>query len=227
MKKYFNKYVRAGLIGGIGIIFAITAAILTTHTIDNQVHTQNVVVLKEDILPFKAITKEKLTYQEIPISTVPEDAVTNHKELQLTDLYATEYGFAKGSPLRKTYTSTKEHSKMGTSISLPKGKLEIGVATNLIQSAGDAIKSGVYVDVCAWVRKENSDAQHVITPKENPKMKHILVKKRLNTQGKIPDEGDSGGLIPAVAILEVTPEQATDLVKYQETGKVYLLPSGT
>lgn len=60
-----------------------------------------------------------------------------------------------------------------------------------------------------------------------PELSSLKVVKRLNAEGKVPDPADGGSLIPAVIVLEVTPQQAALLMEAQETGKVYLLPAGT
>ncbi|MOA68788.1 hypothetical protein D3C78_1965800 [compost metagenome] len=49
--------------------------------------------------------------------------------------------------------------------------------------------------------------------------------KRLNSEGTVPDPNAGNGLIPAVVVLEVTKTQAESIMEYQETGKVYLLPT--
>jgi len=223
LQKKMNKYVRCGIIGGIGLLFALTALILINHQINRQIHTEKVIVAKTDIQPFTAITQDQVEYKEMALSAIPADAIRDQKEVNFADLFTTEYGWVKGSPMRKGYTSTQAESKLGTVIGLPKNKKEIGVTTNLTQSAGGSVKAGIYVDVYAWV--EDQKQKRVMTPKENPHLTHILVKNIVNAQGKSEAEENNNNT-PAVAVLEVTPEQATSLVTYQEQGKVYLLPAG-
>lgn len=223
MKRYWNKYTRSIVIVATGLIIGLVAIMYNQHLIDSQVETSQVVVLKEDIAPFAKITKEQLEYQNMTISSIPEDAVRDAKELDLDNMYASEYGLIKGSSLRKSYVTTKEQSKLGTAIGLKNGMFEIGVATTLAQSAGDGIKPGVYVDAIAFVHNDQSGLGKTI---EDPKLKNILVKKRLNSEGTEPNSNSGNSLIPIVAVLEVDKGQAKALMEYQETGKVYLLPSG-
>ncbi|BFH18138.1 hypothetical protein J6TS7_38210 [Paenibacillus dendritiformis] len=223
MKRFWNKYTRTGLIALLGVIIGLVAVLINQSNIDAQVKTNQVIVMKEDIPPFGKITKESLEYQDLTVSSIPEDAVKDAKELDFDNLYASEYGLIKGSPLRKSYVTTQEQSKLGTAVGLKDGMFEIGVTTTLAQSAGDGIKPGVYVDAIAFVHNDQTGIGKTI---EDPKLKNILVKRRLNSEGTEPSSTSGNSLIPVVAVLEVNKGQAKALMEYQETGKVYLLPSG-
>ncbi|EJW14340.1 Flp pilus assembly protein CpaB [Paenibacillus alvei] len=223
MKRFWNKYTRAAIITLTGILLGIVVVLINKSEINSQVHTERVIVLKEDITPFGKVSKEQLEYQEITISSIPDDAVRDAEELNFDNLYASEYGLIKGSPLRKGYLTTQEQSKLGTAVGLKDGMVEIGVTTTLAQSAGDGIKSGVYVDAIAFVHDDRTGTGKTV---EDPKLRKLLIKKRLNSEGTEPNTGTGNSLIPIVAVLEVNKEQAKALMEYQETGKVYLLPSG-
>lgn len=227
MKRFWNKYTRTAIIVFVGIGLALIGFIINENKISNSIQTKQVIIVKEDITPFKAITKESLQYQEVVISAVPNDAIENADDLNFDDLYAGEVGFSKGAILRKGYITNAQDSKVGTALGLSKGKVEVGVQTTLAQSAGDGAKPGVYVDVVAVITDERTGESKKITKKENPNLSNLLVIRRLNAEGTTPDIESGKSLIPTVVVLEATTEQAADLVQYQEAGKVYLTPSGT
>lgn len=189
----------------------------------NQVETELVAVAKEDIPPFTKITEDNLEMLEKVVAEVPSDAVKDRKEVNFDNAYASDYGFMKGAPIRKSYITTAEESKLGTSVGLKEGMREIGVRTDLAQSAGNDVKPGVYVDAIAFIR---DDITGLSIKKIDPKLKNIKVLKLLNSEGTVPDPNVGNSLIPAVVVLEVSSKQAEELMAYQETGKVYFLPSG-
>ncbi|MDF9841935.1 MULTISPECIES: Flp pilus assembly protein CpaB [unclassified Paenibacillus] len=224
MKKLWNKYTRSALIIVLGLILALVAFQLNRKNIAEQVQTEKIIVAKEDIAPFTALSKEQLEFREIVLSEVPEDAITSAETLDFNDAYASQYGFLKGTPIRQSLVTTAAASGIGTAVSLKEGMRQIGVKTDLVLSSGDEVKPGILVDAYAFVSDTatGQSKQMVL-----PELSSLKVVKRLNSEGKVPDPADGGSLIPAVIVLEVTPKQAALLMEYQETGKVYLLPAGT
>lgn len=225
LKKFWNKYTRGGLIIVVGLGFALIAALINQNMLNSQIQTESIIVVKEDIAPYKAITKEQLMHQEVALSAVPLDAISNADELDFSNLYAGEYGFSKGSALRKDYLTTSEDSKLGTALGLPEGMVEVGIQTTLAQSAGDGAKPGVYVDAVAITSNTTGQSQK-ITKQQNPNLANLLVVKRLNAEGMEPDPESGNSQIPAVVVVQVTEAQAADLAMYQEQGKLYLTPAG-
>ncbi|NOU80778.1 hypothetical protein GC101_18100 [Paenibacillus sp. LMG 31459] len=223
MKRFWNKYTRALTLIILGIAILVVVNIVQSKNISNQVDTQRIVVAKQDIAPFTEITKDKLQYRDVVLSEVPVDAVLDAGELKFGDLYAGEYGIRSNEPVRTTYNTTSLNSQVGSSIGLKEGMTEIGIATDLARSAGDDAKPGVYVNIIAYVRDEATNVSRKVV---DPKLTNIKVLKRLNSEGTTPDAASGDSLIPAVVVLEVTPEQAAAIMEYQETGKVYLLPLG-
>lgn len=226
MKKYWNNYTRVGVLVLTGIVLLIVGYKMTSNKIDSQVQTKQIIVSKEDIAPHARITKDKLEFQEVTLSAIPEDAVFEVNELNFEDLYATEYGVIKGAPLRKSYLTTEEKSKLGNVVGLKEGYVDVAVTTSLAQSAGDGIKPGTYADVYAFIRDERTGDVKLIGPKQNPNFQNVLVKQRLNAEGTIPDPASGKSLIPAVAVLEVKREFAGDFVEVENKGKVHLAPAG-
>lgn len=223
LKRFWNKYTRALSFIVIGLVILIGVNTVQNRNISQQVETQRVVVAKQDIAPFTEITKDKLQYREIVLSEIPTDAVLDAEDLKFGDLYAGEYGIRNNEPVRTTYNTTSLNSEVGSSIGLKEGMTEIGIATDLVRSAGDDAKPGVYVNVIAYVRDEATNLSKKVV---DPKLTNIKVLKRLNSEGTAPDAASGNSLIPVVVVLEVTVEQAAAIMEYQESGKVYLLPVG-
>ncbi|MNW32168.1 hypothetical protein D3C74_91040 [compost metagenome] len=226
LKRFWNKYTRAGLIIFVGLAFALIAAVINQNNLESQIKTKQIIMTKEDIPPYKAISKDQLEYQDVIISAIPEDAILNADNLDFTDLYTGEYGFSKASPLRKNYLTTAQESKLGSALGLSEGMVEVGIQTTLAQSAGDGTQAGVYVEAIAILQEEQTGQTVKITKKENPNLAKLLVIRRLNTEGLSPKSTEEKGVVPSVVVVEATPEQAADLVYYQEKGKVYLTPAG-
>ncbi|GGG06189.1 hypothetical protein GCM10010912_58520 [Paenibacillus albidus] len=224
MKKLWNKYTRSALIVLLGLVIALVAFKMNQNQIAEQVKTQKIIVAKTDIAPYAAITKEVLEYREVVLSEVPDDALKSPDELDFKDAYASKYGFLQSTPIRKSLITTAAASGMGAAVSLKAGMRQIGVKTDLAMSSGDEVKPGIVVDAYAYVSDPTTGRSTSVVVPELSKLKVI---KRLNSEGKVPDPVEGGSLIPAVVVLEVTPKQASLLMEYQESGKVYLLPAGT
>lgn len=224
MKKLWNKYTRSALIVLLGLILALVAFQLNSRNIAEQVQTKKIIVATTNIDPYMPITKDQLKFREMVVSEVPEDALETADELDFSDAFASKYGFMAGAPIRKSLVTTAAASGMGAAVSLKEGMRQIGVKTDLVLSSGDEVKPGILVDAYAFVSDTaTGQSKKMILPE----LSSLKVVKRLNAEGKVPDPADGGSLIPAVIVLEVTPQQAALLMEAQETGKVYLLPAGT
>ncbi|MBA9086491.1 Flp pilus assembly protein CpaB [Fontibacillus solani] len=219
-EKLWNKYTRSGLIVLVGVIFALIGFKLTQSNIAQHVQTQRVIVAKEDIAPFTELTKDMLEYEDRVISAIPSGAINDASQISFGDAYTSEFGIIKGSTLQAHLITTAAQSQMGSLVSLKPGYTEIGVKTDLVLSAGDEAKPGVLVDVIAYVQKESESIKV-----SDPSLTGIRVLKRLNSEGTVPDPNAGNSLIPVVVVLEVTKAQAESIMEYQESGKVYLLPT--
>lgn len=224
MKKLWNKYTRSALIVLLGLILALVAFQLNSRNIAQQVQTKKIIVATSTIDPYMPITKAQLKFREMVVSEVPEDALETADELDFSDAYASKYGFMAGTPIRKSLVTTAAASGMGAAVSLQEGMRQIGVKTDLVLSSGDEVKPGILVDAYAFVSDTATGQSKKMVL---PELSSLKVVKRLNAEGKVPDPAEGGSLIPAVIVLEVTPQQAALLMEAQETGKVYLLPAGT
>lgn len=223
MKKIWNKWTRGILIIIVGVAIASAAFFMNKSSIDNQVQEKKIIVAKEDISPFGEITKSNVEYKNVVLSEVPPDAITDSKQIKFGDAFASKYGLVKGTPLQPQYITTAAQSQLGSAVGLKNGMYEIGVKTDLAASAGNEIKVGNLVNATAFITAgENGKG----VPVSNPNLKNMRVLKVLNSEGKTPDPESGGSLVPAVIVLEVTYQQALQLMEYQETGKVYLLASG-
>ena len=226
-KKTWNKYTRAGLIVLLGLLFAMIAYTLNNNKIAEQVQTKRVIVAKEDIAPFEMLTKEKLEFKEVVVGEVPPDAIDNAEQIKFEDAYASKYGFLKGSSLRSNYITTAAKSELGAGVGLKEEMRLIGIKTDLVLSAGNEVKAGLLVDAIAYVQSQDAERGGSVPKKMiDPDLSKLEVVKLLNAEGTSPDAAGNS-LIPNVVVLKVTAEQAGKLMEYQETGKIYLLPTGT
>jgi len=223
LKKYWNKYTRSALIVLVGMILALIAFQLNNKQIAEQVQTRKIIVAKINISPYMPVTKEQLEYRNVVISEVPNDALDTPEDIDFNDVFASKYGFIQGMPIRTSLITTAADSELGTAVTINEGMRQIGIKTDLALSSGDEVKPGILVDAYAFITDSAGQGKSVVAPE----LAGLKVVKRINSEGKVPDPAGSGSLVPAVVVLEVTPQQAAQLVEYQETGKVYLLPSGT
>ncbi|QDA30208.1 Flp pilus assembly protein CpaB [Paenibacillus polymyxa] len=224
MKKYWNKYTRAIFFFLVGAVLVITAFTMNQAQIDSQVQTKRIIVTKENVEPYGELKKENLEFKDVVISEVPDDAIMDQKSIQFGDAFASKFGFVQGTPIRSSYITDAKTSKLGSAIGLKKGRVEIGVKTDLVLSAGNEIRPGILVDAQAFITN-GSEGRGI--RKVDPDLKGLLVKKVTNSEGMTPDsESTNNNMVPAAITLEVAPEQAARIMEYQETGKVYLLPAG-
>lgn len=225
MKKFWTKRTRNILTIILGVLLALILGMYSKSMIQSKVHTTNVVVALTDIAPNQPITSDQLNPNaKMVISEVPSDAITDISQLDLKDTFTSEYGFKKGEPIRKSYVTSAKDSRLGTSVGLAKGMVEIGVKTDLAQSAGNGIHPGIFVQVQAFLT--NGVEGRGVT-KSDDDMKKILVKRVVNSEGLSTEENkENGNMVPAAVVLEVSPDQARRIMLYQETGKVYLSPAG-
>lgn len=227
-KKWWNKYTRSGLIFTLAIIFAFVAFKLNSNMLAEQVQTKTVIVAKEDIAPFEMLTKEKLEFREVVVGEVPSDAIDNADDINFDDAYASKFGFLKGSSLRSSYITTAAKSELGAGVGLKDGMRLIGIKTDLVLSAGNEVKAGMLVDAIAFIQAQDNERGGSVSEKViDPTLSKLEVVKLLNAEGTAPDAAAGNSLIPNVVVLKVTTEQAGKLMEHQETGKIYLLPTGT
>jgi Flp pilus assembly protein CpaB len=227
MKNVWNKYTRAFVIILFASLLSLTAFYLNQQFIESKIETKRIVVAKEHVPPHTNIS-DLIEYREVVVSEIPQDAIYDINDIKGDEPWFTEeIGLTKGYPIKKSMISTASKTVFGPSSELEgKETRFIGVATDQVRSAGDYIHAGVRVDAYVFIPPALDLPEQVISPQDNPKLANLLVHDRQNSQGKDPSDTEGREAIPAVAILEVTPDVAKDLVKYQEIGKVYLLPTG-
>lgn len=208
----------------VGVVMAGVAYNLTENSVASQVQTEQIIVAKENIPPHTKISKEMLEFQDKVISEIPGDAVKNADDIKFGDTYTGEYGFLKGTAIRSELVQSAEQSPYGSALGLKEGMVEIGLKTDLVQSAGANVKPGILVDIYAALTEEQSTR---VIGKADPDLANILVKNVLNAEASEINQADANGSkVPAVVVVEVNDKQAQKLMVYQESGKIYLLPAG-
>ncbi|OUM86612.1 MAG: hypothetical protein BAA01_11425 [Bacillus thermozeamaize] len=228
MKRLWNKTTRRILILTLSLILGYAGVALQQSIVKKQTTTERVVVAAETILPYGTLAG-KLTTRAVVKSEVPDDAIRDLAELDGQEWFAGEIGFVEGMPLRKSLLVTAKDSKFGQALALKDGRMLIGLQTDQVRSAGDSIKPGTVADAYVYIPGTPETPARTITPADDPNLKGLLVVDRQNHNGYEPQKDGSNNQnpIPAIAIIETDkPSVAAALIRYQEEGKVYLVPTG-
>ncbi|CAN7767077.1 hypothetical protein LJR153_007306 [Paenibacillus sp. LjRoot153] len=233
MGRYWTKTTRNLVILFIGIAVTIASYLIAMKFITSHTTTKMVLVASEDLKPFSTI-KEQVKLREIVTSEIPDDSLYNKTELEGDEWFVGEIGIQKDQPLRKSKITHSKGTPFGIGLGLPENKRLIGVKTDLSLSAGDNAKPGVMVDAFVYIKPTNTGAidretgqppkGKVITPKDDARLKGLLVRDHLNSEGYTVNETAGKSVIPQTVVLEVNDDTFTALVQYQEEGKVYFGP---
>lgn len=229
MKKFWSRGLRNTLIALVSLCIAGAGVFLQNRYVNNRTDTESIVVAKQNIKPYGKLD-EQLTTREVVKSEVPEDAIRSLDELQPNeDWVSGELGIAEGQPIRKSLVTPAKDSAYGDSVALEEGKMFVGIQTDQVRSSGDYIKPGVIADAYVYIAADADRPAQTITPATDPNLKGLLVKDRQNQDGYEPQrEGEqSNDPIPAIAIIETDKASVAEaLIRYQEEGRVYLVPVG-
>lgn len=228
MKRFWNKTTRRVLILILSLILGYAGVALQQSIVQKQTTTERVVVAAETILPYGSVAG-KLSTRAVVKSEVPDDTIRDLSELKGEEWFAGEIGFAEGMPIRKSLLVTAKESKFGQTLALKDGRMLIGLQTDQVRSAGDSIKPGTIADAYVYIPGTPEAPSRTITPADDPNLKGLLVVDRQNQNGYEPSKDGAGNQnpIPAIAIIETDkPSVAAALIRYQEEGRVYLVPTG-
>lgn len=223
LDRYLNRTTRVLLLIVVGLIVFMVSYKWQQAKLADQRVTVPVLVAKADILPYQELDDTNSEVQQRVKSDVPMDALTDIKQLDNGQRYASAIGFTQGSMIRQNYLTTASQSQKGSSIALKQGEYELGVKVDLPTAAGGEVRAGSKVDVIAYVGRDNQG-----TVRSDPVLKGIEVQTVLDSQGGIINSSDTDGnrTVPGVVVLRVNEQQRNLIVGYQESGKVYLAPAG-
>lgn len=227
-KKFWNKATRRILIIFSSLLLAGGAVMIQTVIVNNQTTTRLVYVATDNLTPYSNIAG-KLVQRSVVQSEIPEDAITDLKVLDGQTWVTKEIGIPKGIPVSKSFLIPAKESKYGEALELKDGAMFIGVQTDQVRSAGDMIKPGTVADAYVYIPGDDRTPAKLISPKDDPLLKGLLIKDRQNQNGYEPKKEGEGNQnpIPAIAVVETTnADVAAALIKYQEEGKFYFVPTG-
>ncbi|MBY9079577.1 hypothetical protein KIH86_08435 [Paenibacillus sp. HN-1] len=225
MKRLWTQTTRRLVILLFALLLAGAGVIIQNRIVSNRTEMVNIAVASENVQPN---TPVKWKFRNVVKSEAPADAITDAKELEGQDWVVDEVGIPKDIPIGKSMLVKAQDSKYGPSATLGKGSMFVGVSTDQVRSAGDYIKPGVRVDAYVYVKNDAERTTTLITPGNDPLLKNLLIKDRQNQNGFEPKSEDNQNPIPAIAIIETdNPKVAAALIRYQEEGRVYLVPTGT
>lgn len=213
----------------LALIFSATFYINRLY-IKKNTDMENVAVTTKKITPYSKLLKTDLKLKKKVKSEIPEDAIYNINELfkDKEVLYAGELGFGEGDILRKSRITDNENNPFSKALELNgTGKMLVSVNTDLVRSTANFVKKGVRVDAVVFVKAEQRGMPDmVITKRENPNLANLLVIDKKNDESTEPKE-EGREAIPYVVTIETDKlEVASDLVRFNEIGKIYLLPVG-
>lgn len=227
LKKFWNRGTRIATILVLSSLLTALIVLVNIQYVESKTNVKKVVVATEAIKPFAEVTENMITIREVVMSEVPQDTFESIEDFKDSEKwFASEIGIPKDYPISKAMIVKAKDAKFGPSVELDGKTLFVGVKTDQVKSAGDYIKPGVLVDAYVYLEGDMQRPEEVITPAKSPVLKNLLVYERQNSDAQQPDAQEGKDKIPVVAILKVTPQSAAELVRYQEKGKVYLLPAG-
>ncbi|BFH18235.1 hypothetical protein J6TS7_20790 [Paenibacillus dendritiformis] len=228
----WNKNTRTLVIILGALLVSVIGVMLTFMTIKNNTNLKEVIVATDTIKPFDEI-QGKVELRKMVESEIPSDAIYNMEELGLDEWFAGEIGFIKDKPIQKSYITKGKDSIAGLGVVLKNGQVLVGIAVDQVQSVGDNIKPGTLADAYIYVKNDDVDVRgikqpgKVISPQDNTKLSKLLVVERHTAEGLDPDDPAATNKIPSLAVVAAPDEEtARLLVKYQQEGKVHLLPTG-
>jgi hypothetical protein len=186
--------------------------------------------LSRDILPYEEVKKEDLKSQRVVVSAIPLDALKPDEEFFSTEFkyYAGNLGLGSGDIFRKERVARSEETEYGKVLELAgKNEFLVSIDTDLVKSSGGFVRKGVVVDIVAYIKGEYNLPGRTITHLENPNLKGLTVVDVKNKDGGMVTEVQGKDSIPAVVTIVTSDiKTAAELVALNETGKVYLLPTG-
>ncbi|MDD2432611.1 MAG: hypothetical protein PHX01_02745 [Clostridia bacterium] len=218
------------------VLLAFCAVFFITYTLNDlyikqNVQTVRVATVTKKIPPYTLVTKEQVTMLPLPVSVVPEDAVLNVEEFfQGQKYYTNELGLGAGDLLRREKLSADNTSPLGKLTRLSDDQtMLVAINTNLVQSCANLVVPGTLVHAIVYIKaKGMGEEDVVISFAEDPGLANLLVVDKKNANSAVVEE-EGREAIPAVVVFKLHQNQqnvAKALVKYNETGTVYLLPVG-
>lgn len=188
-----------------GFTFVLNKAYISKHT-----DLKTVAITKETVYPFNQLKKYQLT--KVPRSAVPEDAVTDLKNLNDKEWFAGKLGIGEGDIIRKSRIVDTKTNPFGQALGLKDNNVLIGVKTDLILSAGKSVRPGVLTNVLVFLPGNDRELpSRVAGPQWNnkppfiydPLLGNLLVREIQNADGT--PLGEKGReALPVVVVIEAS-----------------------
>ncbi len=203
-----------------GITFTLNKSYINKHT-----NFKTVAIAKETVTPYGKLAKYELV--KVVSSAIPEDAITDLSYLQKKEWFAGKLGIGTGDVIRKSRLVDEKSNPFGPALAVKNNKVLVGVVVDQAKSTGGNIKPGVLTNAVVFLAGDSraGTPDRVISSDDDALLGNLLVKQLQNSDvGAATGKGKEA--VPAVAIIETSLKAAKTLVKYQEIGKVYLVPVG-
>lgn len=194
------------VVGSIVALFAISTEILVRF----RMNLVNVVVVKETVSQRHLITKDDITTLKTSRHLIPEDAVLQEEDI-VGSYVKMSHTLLKNQIIRADNIETLSEAIDAPHLLLNKNERVYALKKDVVGSAGATLQVGSYVDVGVQNKK---DEDYGIM------MENIRVVGVKDRNGISVSEGG----VPHVVLLAVENEDIKALLKYEEEGKIVLLP---
>jgi len=195
----------------VSIIMALCAALLVVQFLKRVNETEPVVVAVRDLEPYKQVTRDNVRMQEVPVISIPEDAI--RKIDDIAGQYLRDRVYA-GEVLRQARVADVTPGKSVTTAKLTNlGRPDLrafSLPFDLETGVGGDIKAGDRVDIIASVK--------ITAGNTNMGVGKIIAKNVLVLDVKEDTESSSSGA--GVLVVALTPQQIEDIAFALTSGSV-------
>ena len=231
-----NKYLRYKIMRNLILCLVFVCLTLATYLTNKRYIEKNtqmfdVVSANQNILPFSKITDKQLCIKKKTKSSIPNDAFFEMDAFKSSSIwYTKEIGFGKGDTICLDKISNGSESETGRLAGLTEDKkMLVTIKTDLVKSCANMVVPGTLVNAVIFIEGgAKGEIDEVISFIENPDLEGLMVFDKKDTPSYMGDDS-SDKAIPVCITLQIdkgNEKLAKDLVRYNETGCIYLLPIG-
>lgn len=189
------------------VITALCAALLVVQVLKRINETQPVVVAVRDLEPYKQVTRDDVKIQEVPVISIPQDAIRKIEDI--AGQYLRDRIYA-GEVIRKARIADTAPGKSVTTAKLTElGRPDLrafALAFNEETGVGGDIKPGDRVDIIASVKMDAGNASIGVGK--------IVARNVLVLDVKQESKGNN------VLVVALTPQQIEDIAFSLTSGSV-------
>ncbi|WP_374724091.1 Flp pilus assembly protein CpaB [Calidifontibacillus erzurumensis] len=174
-------------------------------------------IAKETLTQHTELTKENITFKELPARSVPPNVITDPNKL-LGKFVASDSVIPVNSMFYEESVAELKDIPTRISMLLEKGKVGVTMRVNLEKSVANSLRDNMYVQLRFYTEK---------TPSRKPfegileeKIKILAVR---DSQGKDVTSTDEKTRVPTVIVFDANEEQASYLLRAEKLGELNVL----